>query len=72
MALQTSSLQSKYGLFLSSFKTIMIKFEYFFVLLKCFYMDQQINLLSNFIGEALFSLYMKKQKRDPKQSSSLP
>ena len=35
-------------------------------------MDQQINLLSNFIGEALFSLYMKKQKRDPKQSSSLP
>ena len=35
-------------------------------------MDQQINLLSNFIGEALFSLYMKKQKRGPKQSSSLP
>lgn len=40
----------------------MIKFEYFFVLLKCFYMDQQITLLSNFIGEALFSLYMKKKK----------
>ena len=52
----------------------MIKFEYFFVLLKCFYMDQQITLLSNFIGEALFSLYMKKKKkkRGPKQSSSLP
>lgn len=34
-------------------------------------MDQQITLLSNFIGEALFSLYMKKKKKRSKAIQQL-